>query len=50
MDLKNGKTTPLNTVPGLLSKEALKRQVDATYATEWGRSVAFLLRLAANRA
>ena len=29
----------------LLSKEALKRQVDDAYATEWGRSVAFLLRL-----
>ncbi|MBV1959474.1 MAG: sigma-70 family RNA polymerase sigma factor [Pseudomonadales bacterium] len=28
-----------------VSKEALKRQVDDTYATEWGRSVAFLLRL-----
>ncbi|MBV1881522.1 MAG: RNA polymerase subunit sigma-24 [Pseudomonadales bacterium] len=29
----------------LLSKEALKRRVDDAYATEWGRSVAFLLRL-----
>ena len=29
----------------LLSKEALKRQVDDAYATEWGRSVAYLLRL-----
>ena len=30
---------------GLPSKEALKRHIDDAYTTEWGRSVAFLLRL-----